>query len=337
VIRWHLRLHAISDETALGKYYDIFNGDADGLLALHQLRLHEPRDAERITGVKRDIRLLERVDAASGDAITVLDISLKSNAAALAKLLARGVSCEYFDHHAAGTVPQHAGLVTHLDPSPDMCTSLIVDRHLAGRFRLWAVVGAFGDNLVAPALRAAQPLNLDHTELARLHELGECLNYNAYGETVDDLHYPPADLYQTLAPYRDPREFMIDEPVFEVLKNAFREDLDRAADVKPDFADDQAALYLLPDAAWSRRVSGLFGNRRAQSHPQRAHAVLVARPGGYLVSVRAPSANPQGADTLCLRFESGGGRAGAAGINFLPQAQLAPFVDAFRAAYRFAR
>lgn len=317
----------------MGKYYDIFNGDADGLCALHQLRLDSPRHAECVTGVKRDIKLLERVDAGAGDQLTVLDISLKSNAQALAKLLARGVKCEYFDHHAAGTIPQHAGLVAHIDTAPDVCTSLIVDRHLSGRHRLWAVVAAFGDNLVAAALRAAQPLDLDRTELARLHELGECLNYNAYGDTLDDLHYHPADLYQTLTPYRDPREFMIDEPVFDVLKNACREDLDRAESTKPEFAADKHALYILPDAAWSRRANGLYANRLAQAHPNRAHAVLIAKPGGYAVSVRAPSADPRGADALCLRFASGGGRAGAAGVNFLPQAELAAFADAFRAAY----
>ncbi|HTE14162.1 MAG TPA: acetyltransferase, partial [Burkholderiales bacterium] len=115
-------------QTPLRKYYDIFNGDADGLCALHQLRLEAPRTAELITGVKRDIKLLERVDAAAGDEITVLDISLKSNASALAKLLGRGVKCHYFDHHAAGVIPYHANLVAHIDTAPDICTSLIVDR-----------------------------------------------------------------------------------------------------------------------------------------------------------------------------------------------------------------
>jgi hypothetical protein len=317
----------------LAKYYDIFNGDADGICALHQLRLATPRHAELITGVKRDIQLLARVEATAGDEITVLDISLKSNAAALARLLANGVKCQYFDHHAAGTIPQHPGLTAHIDIAADTCTSLIVDRHLSGRHRLWAVVAAFGDNMVSSAIRAAQPLELDHTELARLHELGDSLNYNAYGETVDDLHYHPADLYQTLAPYRDPREFMVDEPVFEVLKNASREDLFRADDVKPEFANDSHALYVLPDAAWSRRVNGIWSNRLAQRHPQRAHAVLVARANGYAVSVRAPLQAPRGAVELCARFESGGGRAGAAGINALPQSAFTPFADAFRAAY----
>lgn len=300
---------------------------------MHQLRLEQPRDAEWITGVKRDVKLLERVNADAGDEITVLDISLKTNTAALGKLLGRGVKCGYFDHHAAGVIPRHPGLTAHIDTAPDVCTSLIVDRYLSGRQRAWAVVAAFGDNLVASAIRAAQPLNLDHTGLARLHELGDCLNYNAYGETVEDLHYHPADLYQSIMPYRDPREYMVDEPVFDVLKSAYKEDLFRASETKAEFADGSKALYILPDAAWCRRVNGVFGNRLAQDHPNRAHAVLVTKTGGYTVSVRAPVIRPQGADELCSRFETGGGRKGAAGINLLPQSELAAFVDAFRVAY----
>jgi hypothetical protein len=316
------------------KFYDIFNGDADGICALHQLRLDEPRDAELITGVKRDIGLVARVDAQAGDSLTILDISLRSNAAAVARALHRGATIEYFDHHAAGELPQHPAFRAHIDTAPDICTSLIVDSHLAGRHRLWAVVAAFGDNLVESAVRAAQPLELDHTELARLHELGEAINYNAYGESVEDLHYPPADLYQLIAPYRDPRHFIFDEPVFEVLKQAGTEDIARAEDVQPEFATDAAAMYVLPDAAWSRRINGVFGNRLAQAEPQRAHAVLVTKADGYVVSVRAPRSNPVGAETLCAGFTSGGGRQAAAGINSLPLEDLARFADAFRAAYK---
>ena len=41
--------------------YDVFNGDADGICALVQLRHAEPRNAQLITGVKRDISLLKQV------------------------------------------------------------------------------------------------------------------------------------------------------------------------------------------------------------------------------------------------------------------------------------
>jgi len=316
------------------KFYDIFNGDADGICALHQLRLEEPRDAELVTGVKRDIGLVARIDAQAGDSLTVLDISHRSNAAAVARALHMGATVEYFDHHATAELPQHPAFRPHIDTAPDVCTSLIVDQHLAGRHRLWAVVAAFGDNLVESAIRAAQPLQLDHTELARLHELGEAINYNAYGESVEDLHYHPADLYQVIAPYRDPRHFIFDEPVFEVLKQAGAEDMARAEETPPEFVTDAAALYVLPDASWSRRVNGVFSNRLAQAEPQRAHAVLVTKGDGYVVSVRAPRNNPTGAEVLCSGFETGGGRQAAAGVNRLPQQDFARFVAAFRAAYK---
>ncbi len=317
------------------KFYDIFNGDADGICALHQLRLAQPRAAELVTGAKRDIALVERVAAGPGDQLTVLDISLRSNADAVQRALAGGARLVYFDHHAGGDIPQHPHFEAHIDTAPDVCTSLLVDRHLAGKHRLWAVVAAFGDNLVESAVRAAQPLQLDHTELARLHELGEALNYNAYGESIDDLHYHPADLYRAIAPYQDPRHFIFDEPVFEVLKQAGAEDLARAEDLRAEFATEAAALYILPDAAWSRRVNGVFSNRLAQGAPQRAHAVLVTRTdGSFAVSVRAPRNRPLGADVLCRAFATGGGRQAAAGINRLPAQELQAFIAAFRDAYK---
>ncbi|HEV7800731.1 MAG TPA: acetyltransferase [Burkholderiales bacterium] len=315
------------------KSYDIFNGDADGLCALHQLRLENPREAELVTGVKRDIRLLDRIDAQDGDDLTVLDISMKANAVPLARALERGAKVRYFDHHAAGDIPPHPNLEAHIDTAPQICTSLIVDGHVGGRHRMWAVVAAFGDNLVSAAVGAAQPLGLDHTELARLHELGECLNYNAYGESLDDLHYHPADLYETLAPYRDPRHFIFDEPVFGVLRSAYAEDLYRADELAPHLKTDALSIYVLPDAAWSRRVNGVFGNRLAQGDPKRAHAVLVTKPGGYVVSVRSPLERPLGAAVLCEQFDSGGGREAAAGINFLPESELERFISLFQRAY----
>ena len=42
-------------------HFDVFNGDADGLCALHQLRLAAPVDSVLVTGAKRDIALLQRV------------------------------------------------------------------------------------------------------------------------------------------------------------------------------------------------------------------------------------------------------------------------------------
>jgi hypothetical protein len=315
------------------QFYDIFNGDADGICALQQLRLEEPRASVLVTGVKRDVRLLERVNAAAGDELTVLDISLLSNAADLGRLLDAGTRLRWFDHHAAGVPPQHANLKAFIDTAPDTCTSLIVDRYLGGRQRLWAVVAAFGDNLQGPARRAAAELDLEATDLERLRELGECINYNAYGDSVDDLHYHPADLFEIVNRYRDPRDFVEGEPVVDALRHALADDLDRVRAVAPSAASAHAALYVLPDVAWSRRIHGLFANELARRQPNRAVAMLVARHGGYTVSVRAPIERPRGADALCLKFESGGGRQAAAGINWLPEADYPRFQSEFSKAF----
>jgi len=314
-------------------FYDIFNGDADGICSLQQLRLEEPRRSVLVTGVKRDILLLDRVSASAGDELTVLDISLRANLAALRRVLDAGARCRYFDHHSAGEIPRHPNLVTYIDTAPDTCTALIVDRYLSGRHRLWAIVAAYGDNLPAAAERVSAGLELPESDLERLRELGECLNYNAYGESLEDLHYHPGDLFEVVSRYRDPRDFIAGEPIFDVLKNALADDLERAAALAPQAVTGGAALFVLPDASWSRRIHGFFANRLAHEHPRRAHAVLVSRHGGYAVSVRAPLADPRGADELCLRFDTGGGRKAAAGINHLPEADYGRFVDALGEAY----
>src|SRR6266545_4359511 len=98
------------DRKPLMRNIDVFNGDADGLCSLRQLRLAEPVESQLVTGPKRDISLLERVDAGAGDSVTVLDVSLERNRAALLRLLERGARVRYFDHHFAGEVPAHAAL-----------------------------------------------------------------------------------------------------------------------------------------------------------------------------------------------------------------------------------
>lgn len=314
-------------------FYDIFNGDADGICALTQLRLAEPREACLVTGTKREIRLVERIEAKAADELTVLDISFDDNRRGVMRATSAGARVRYFDHHYAGEIPVLDSLQAHIDTSATICTSLIVDRFLGGKFRAWAVVAAFGDNLDQSARDAAAPLGLVPHTLDQLCELGECINYNAYGETVDDLHYAPADLYRVLSAYADPFEFITNEPIFDVLRECKVDDMYRAQDVVPMMRDDTHALIILPDAAWSRRVSGILGNHLASAHPARAHAVLTAKADSFLVSVRAPIEQPRGADALCRQFESGGGRAGAAGINHLPQNELDRFTAAFRAAF----
>ena len=78
----------------------------------------------------------------------------------------------------------------------------------------------------------------------------------------------------------------------------------------------------------------VFSNDLATNNPNRSHAVLTEKSNGnYLVSVRAPLNDKQGAAELCMQFATGGGRAAAAGINDLPGNSLDDFVTKFRQTY----
>ncbi len=308
------------------RYIDVFNGDADGLCALQQLRLDEPADSVLVTGVKRDIALLDRVNAGAGDRVTVLDVALDTNRSALVRLLEAGARVRYFDHHIAADVPTHPNLAIRIDPSPMVCTSALVDHQLGGRHRAWAVVAAFGDGLPALGQQLASQCGLTETDTTRLARLGECLNYNSYGESVADLHVNPAELALALRPHRSPLEFVGQSPVYPRLSRGFDEDMHCAAGLRPEYELPAAALFILPDTPWARRIIGVFAHREARKHPERAHAILSPNSGGgYTVSVRAPMANPVGAGELCRQFLSGGGRNAAAGINHLPVEEVQRF------------
>lgn len=312
-------------------HYDVFNGDADGLCALQQLRLARPVEgAKLITGVKRDIALLQQVAAGAGDSVTVLDISLDKNREALESLLAAGATVDYFDHHYAGEIPASAQLVAHIDTSPETCTSLLVNDTLQGAHLAWAVTGAFGDNFHEAARRAAAPLGLSERQLETLCELGTCLNYNGYGNAIEDLFFHPRDLALTMRPYSDPLDFAENEAAYATLKEGYATDLARAEALQAEFAREKQALFIMPDAPWSRRVSGVYGNLLARRHPQRAHAILTAlADGAYRVSIRAPLESRTGADALCREFPTGGGRAAAAGINRLEATDYERFIERF--------
>lgn len=311
-------------------HYDVFNGDADGLCALRQLRLAAPTDSICITGPKRDVMLLQRVPAVAGDTVTVLDVSMDANRAALLALLDRNVMIEYFDHHVTVGIPAHPCLRAVIDTSPNICTGILVDRHLGGAWREWAIVAAFGDNFGREATALAKTLSLPPSRLDILQALGECLNYNAYGDSDDDLIIHPAALYALLERYADPVAFAEKEPVFRRIRETRDQDLALARQTRPCAEFPCGAVYLLPDMAWSRRVRGDFGNRLANGAPGRAHAILTPDgQDGYTVSVRAPLADRHNADRLCAAFPSGGGRPAAAGINHLPQSAVPDFIAAF--------
>ena len=311
--------------------FDVFNGDADGICALHQLRLNDPRpDAALVTGVKRDIGLLARLRDVADSDITVLDISLDRNRDGLLALLARNNRVLYVDHHYSGDIPEAGNLEAHIDPQPQTCTSVIVDSLLRGQHRPWAIVGAFGDNLDETAARLAGSLSLDPQHAAMLKEIGVLLNYNGYGASLEDLFYSPDKLYREVSAYRDPVSFYHHSSVLKTLQQGYREDMNRALAAQPARESNHGRIFVLPGEAWARRVAGVYSNTLARQQPDMAHALITPNDDGTIrISVRAPLNNRTGADTLCRQFPSGGGRAAAAGINNLPAEQAHLFMDRF--------
>jgi hypothetical protein len=314
--------------------YDVFNGDADGICALIQLRKADPRESTLVTGVKRDINLLGKIHAEAGDRLTVLDVSMDKNKAGLEQALASGAQVFYVDHHFPGDIPEHSGLTAIINEASDVCTAALVNGHLDGAYLDWAVTGAFGDNLKDTARRLASGLDISAQDLSRLEQLGTCINYNGYGPALEDLHFNPEDLYHKLFAADSALEFVSHSQDFRQLSEGYAQDMALAADLRPMKSSGDIAVFILPNEAWARRVSGVYSNDLATDNPDRGHAVLTLKSdGNYLVSVRAPLSNKQGAAELCMQFPTGGGRAAAAGINDLPADSLEAFVAAFSEAY----
>ena len=312
-------------------YIDVFNGDADGICALVQLRLAEPRPSQLVTGIKRDINLLAGINATPDTQITVLDISFEKNASDVARLLEQGVHIDYIDHHHTGDMIQHSNLTAHIDLDANVCTSLIVDKQLKGQYRAWAITAAFGDNLYATAVVLGVESGFTDTELDTMKELGTLLNYNGYGAHTDDLFFHPAKLFEKLRLFQSPFDFLArDQETYHVLAEGYEQDMELANKAPLLHETKYTAMIQLPNQAWARRVSGVFSNDLANNNPDRAHAILTENnDGSFLVSVRAPLNRKFGADELVSQFPTGGGRKAAAGINSLPADMLEQFMVAF--------
>ncbi|MFA0013641.1 DHH family phosphoesterase [Vibrio lentus] len=318
-------------------HYDVFNGDADGIIALLQLRKAEPKKSTLVTGVKRDIKLLQQVAKkldASG--VTILDISMEKNIDALYDLIERDIPIFYCDHHRTGEVPQANNFTALINLDANTCTSLLINKHLGNQFATWAIVGAYGDNMFVAAEKLADEAGLTNEQREFLKELGTLINYNGYGASLDDLHIEPHILFTLLMNYNSPFELIDDvgSPYY-VLKRGYEADSNHLAQLTATEYSDIAEVYELPCEAWARRISGVFGNELANRSPDKAHAVLTlnANQQDYTVSVRAPLNKRSGADEVCVQFATGGGRKAAAGINQLPMNEKTRFIEVLNQFY----
>ena len=152
---------------------------------------------------------------------------------------------------------------------------------------------------------------------------------------MDDLRFTPQTIYAALAHFADPLVFFAAQDILPILRLGFQQDMELALNQKVHRPLGKNRVYFFPDAAWARRISGVFANLKARENIEAAHALIAENSDGSLrISVRAPLADSKNADTLCRHFPTGGGRAGAAGINTLPSEMIDSFLSAFQAMYR---
>lgn len=311
-----------------------FNGDADGLCAQHIYALEAGIPAARVTGWKRDVRLITRLPALDAARIRVFDISLDQNREALDPLLAKpAVDIEWYDHHEPGEAPVHPRLVLHINQAPGLCTAAIVDAALGRRHRDWAAMAAYGDNLPVTAEGILKDGGMEPAQWSRLERAGILLNYNAYGDRPGDVLFEPADLAARMSPFQSARDFCAENSIFGPLQAQFDSDLERFQGLQALASGLTARAYLVPDQAWARRFAATWANDRIRTRPQEALAMLHPRPDGtYLVSLRSPRVpgHPApAASDLAREFPTGGGRKLAGGINRLPKEDLDRFLARF--------
>lgn len=316
------------------KHIDLFNGDADGIFSLIQLRKAKPvADALLISGVKRDNALVKKINQehaakAENASVSVLDLSFDKNADSLQALLPVVDSVFFCDHHRASKLFQHPKLTTHINTEPTACTGLILSDLLDNHFHVWAVAAAFGDGLDTVATREAKKLGLDAEQTRLLKNLGMFVNYNGYGASVDDLNYHPVELYQILSQYESPFDVINDtDSPYGNLEDGFHIDMGRAEQCDVIEENDVVIAVQLDDAAWARRVSGVYSNKLASDNPEKAVIVATRNKDSSLtISLRAPRNHQHGAGDLCSSYPEGGGRAGAGGINKLEPHHLPIFI-----------
>ena len=277
-----------------------YNGDADGICSMVQWGLAKGIEGHRITGVKRDIELLERVNPDKADEIIVMDISLARNHTRAAELSNQGFDITWFDHHLAGEpIP---GINSYIDTSPNICTAKIVENFL-GLESDWAQVALHGDGLSV------------HSTMNELKELGELLNYNGYGADLSDLHYHPDELLLLCLDAKTPQKFM-ETPAFTKLKKGFESDLLQAEKVSL-----KNGYYLLPDQPWARRVVGVMAHR-INERGEGPHVIAIDKGDHLQVSIRGK----KGIGELCAKF-GGGGRATAGGIDSLTKGDMTALMN----------
>ena len=180
------------------------------------------------------------------------------------------------------------------------------------------------------ARNMAKSENLNEEQTTLLKQIGLVVNYNSYGQTVDDLFFSPEEIAEAAkACGSDIFRFTEQSNIFPKLLENFEKDMSTASCQEPYSISNNAVFYTLPNEAWTHRVMGSFSNHLVSTNKDLACAIAVLNSDGtYRISVRSSINNPYGAGDLCKKF-SGGGREKAGGVNNLNASEIDNFKKEF--------
>ena len=176
----------------------------------------------------------------------------------------------------------------------------------------------------------AKKERLTEEQVLILKQIGFVVNYNSYGQTVEDLFYSPetiAGAARACGP--DIFNFVKQGDIFATLLENFNADMSSAVCQEPFAISKNGVIYTLPNEPWTHRIMGSFSNHLVSTNKDLACAIAVLNSDGtYRISVRSSINNPYGAGNLCGKFD-GGGREKAGGINNLPESDIVSFKEEF--------
>ena len=111
----------------------------------------------------------------------------------------------------------------------------------------------------------AGSVGLSARKTATLEKLGIGLNYNAYGDSISDLHIDPAELAREMRPFEDPQDFVRHSSTFARLASGYDEDMRKARALMPTRQVPGATTLVLPGEPWARRAIGVLANESGNS------------------------------------------------------------------------
>ena len=151
-------------------------------------------------------------------------------------------------------------------------------------------------------MNMAKSESLSDEQVLILKQIGLVVNYNSYGQTIEDLFYSPEEIAEAArACGSDIFKFLEQGDIFSTLLENFNADMSSAVCQEPFSISENGVIYTLPNEAWTHRIMGSFSNHLVSTNKNLACAIAVLNSDGtYRISVRSSINNPHG----CLLYTS---------------------------------